>query len=90
MDSPLNSVIASDAGFYDLFVDFKGYVDYFFLQDCVTEDYAEVNIWEGNSSFTRNGLPDTIDGYITYIDNEKRFLHNRNNRIKEFCKVHSI
>ena len=90
IDSPLTDVIASDAAFYDLFVDFRGYVDYFLLQDCVTEDYAEVNIWEGNSSFTRNGLPDTIDGYITYIENEMRFLHNRNNRIKEFCKVHSI
>ena len=90
IDNPLTDVITSDVAFYDLFVDFRGYVDYFLLQDCVTEDYSEVNIWEGNSSFTRNGLPDTIDGYITYIDNEMRFLHNRNNRIKEFCEVNSI
>ena len=89
-DSPLTDVITSDAGFYDLFVDFKGYVDFFFLQDCVSEDYAEVNIWEGDSSFIRNGLPDTIDGYMSYIDNEMRFLQNRNNRIKEFCEVYNI
>lgn len=89
-DSPLEDVISSDADFYRLFVDFKGYVDYFFLQDCVSEDYAKVKIWEGDSSFIRNGLPDTIDGYMSYIDNEMRFLQNRNNRIKEFCEVYNI
>ena len=88
--SPLEDVISSDADFYRLFVDFKGYVDYFFLQDCVSEDYAKVKIWEGDSSFIRNGLPDTIDGYMSYIDNEMRFLQNRNNRIKEFCEVYNI
>lgn len=31
--------------FFDLFMDFKGYVDFFFLQDCVSEDYSSVNIW---------------------------------------------
>ena len=34
-ESPLSKVIETDKSFYDLFVDFKGYVDFFFLQDCV-------------------------------------------------------
>ena len=37
-ESPLYKTINRDKEFYDLFVDFKGYVDFFFLQDCVSED----------------------------------------------------
>jgi len=90
IESPLTDVISSDADFYSLFVDFKGYVDYFFLQDCVSDDYSSVNIWEGNSSFIRNGLPDSIDGYMTFINNELLFLENRNKRIKVFCEKNNL
>ena len=31
--------------YYDLFLDFKGFVDFFFPQDCVLEDYSAVDIW---------------------------------------------
>lgn len=33
-ESPLSKVIETDKAFYNLFVDFKGYVDFFLLQDC--------------------------------------------------------
>lgn len=28
--------------FFNLFIDFKGYVDFFFLQDLVSNDYKQV------------------------------------------------
>ena len=37
--TPLDKVLESDREFYNLFVDFKGYVDFFLLQDCVDENY---------------------------------------------------
>ena len=90
IESPLTDVISSDADFYKLFVDFKGYVDFFFLQDCVSDDYSSVCIWEGDSSFIKNGLPETLEGYMNYINNEMLFLENRNNRIKTFCNENNL
>ena len=59
--SPLFPTIMKDKAFFDLFVDFKGYVDFFFLQDSVSEDYSKVDIWCGNAEFKDSGLHQTID-----------------------------
>ena len=88
--SPLSSVIESDKEFFDLFVDFKGYVDFFFLQDCVSEDYKEVEIWCGDASFDKSGLPETVDDYFEFIRKEHAFLDKRNERIKTYCLEHNI
>lgn len=85
-DNPLMSVLNSDKPFFDLFVNFKGYVDFFFLQDCVSKDYSEVEIWEGNGDFSEEGLPKTVDDYFRFIDKEFAFLEKRNIRIDAFCK----
>ena len=55
--SPLYETIEADHEFYDLFRDFRGYTDFFFLQDAVTDDYSGVKIWCGDSSFAEDGLP---------------------------------
>ena len=89
-ESPLYSTIITDKGFYDLFVDFKGFVDFFFLQDCVSKDYSEVNIWCGNAEFSEPGLPRTVDEYFSFMDKEFGFLSKRNERIKLFCKEQGI
>lgn len=88
--SPLSKVIESDKAFYDLFVDFKGYVDYFFLQDCVSDDYSKVDIWCGDASYKKNGLPETVDDYFEFIRKEHEFLDKRNERIKEYCIEHDL
>ena len=83
-ESPLYETFVRDKAFFDLFVDFKGYVDFFFLQDCVSSDYSEVNIWCGSGNLTENGLPKTLDEYFSFIDKEFDFLNKRNQRIHEF------
>ena len=83
-DSPLYETIARDEDFYALFKDFKGYVDFFFLQDAVSADYSQVDIWCGDDSFTEDGLPKTIDEYFEFIDREFDFLEKRNERIRRF------
>lgn len=60
-------------GLFDLFVDFKGYVDFFFLQDCVSEDYKKVNLWLGNDFFEKNPVPHNADEYLTFIEKEYDF-----------------
>ena len=78
-------MIESDKAFYDLFVDFKGYVDFFLLQDCVSEDYSSVDIWMGDTAFEKNGLPETLDEYLEFLLKEHIFLDKRNRRIQEYC-----
>ena len=84
-ESPLSKVIETDKAFYDLFVDFRGYVDFFLLQDCVSDDYSKVDIWMGDVSFEENGLPKTVDEYLGFIQKEHEFLDKRNKRIKQYC-----
>ena len=83
-ESPLSEVTNADNDFYRLFVNFKGYVDFFFLQDCVSADYSSVNIWCGDGQFNRSGLPATLDEYFAFINAEFDFLNKRNRRIKEY------
>ena len=80
--SPLSDVMEQDCEFYDLFIDFKGYVDFFYLQDCVTEDYKQVRFWLGDGSFTNKPLPQTVEEYLNYIAAELDFLEKRNIRVK--------
>ena len=80
-ESPISKTLARDKDFFDLFVDFKGFVDYFFLQDCVSPDYSSVKIWIGNAEFTEEPLPKTVDEYLLWISQQMDFLEKRNGRI---------
>ena len=86
-DSPLSEVINKDKQFFDLFVDFKGYVNYFYLQDLVSEDYSAINYFGKPDELIANPLPKTVDDYLQFIDNELVFVEARNARIaKESTK----
>lgn len=80
-ESPLYETINKDKEFFDLFVDFKGYVDFFYLQDCVTPDYSSVVFWEGDGTFRDNPRPENVEDYFKFIDNMMEFVEKRNRRI---------
>ena len=80
-DSPLRQTLETDKPFFDLFVDFKGYVDFFFLQDCVSEDYSSVHFRLGDGSFSSYPLPLTVPEYLDWIQKELEFVKKRNARI---------
>ena len=80
-DTPLAKVIEADRAFYELFVDFKGYVDFFYLEDCVTPDYKNVKFWLGKGDFEENALPQTVDEYLWWIEAQINFVKKRNARI---------
>ena len=81
--SPLDTALRRDKLFFDLFIDFKGYVDYFFLQDCVSDDYSSVNSWLGSGNFNEDPLPQSVDEYLHWIEQEMDFLQKRNQRIHD-------
>lgn len=85
-ESPLSDILLQDKDFFDLFVDFKGYVDYFYLQDCVSSDYSKVVFWLGNGEFNPFPLPKTVDEYMKWIGRELEFVKMRNDRIEHATK----
>ncbi len=81
-ESPLSSVLEKDSWFFDLFVDFRGYVEYFLLQDCVTDDFGKVVFWMGDGSFKANDYPTDVPTYIDWISKNLDFVNHRNRRIE--------
>lgn len=89
-ESPLSKALDRDRDFFNLFVDFKGYVDYFFLRDCVDENYTHVDLWLGDEFFEKNPFPHNAEEYLNWISKEYDFLRKRNRRIMEFCHSASL
>lgn len=82
-DSPLSKTLEKDREFFNLFVDFKGYVDFFYLQDCVSPNYDRVNIWIDDGDFSQNPLPQTVEDYLLWIERNLSFVKSRNSRIEK-------
>ncbi len=68
------AAVNRNADFFSKFKDFKGYVDFFYLQDFVDKDY---NI---NRFVDYLGKPDKKD-YWVFMDNQMNCLRKRNERI---------
>jgi hypothetical protein len=80
-DSPLNGVFTRYARFFGLFKDFRGYVEFFLLQDLVSTDFSEVKISEPFDNFRGSPIPLTISQYDAYKTASIQFIEARNERI---------
>lgn len=80
-ESPLADVLARYRSFFHLFRDFRGYVDFFLLQDLVSDDYATVRIAEPFDNFKGSPIPASIPEYRAYKDASIAFIEARNRRI---------
>jgi hypothetical protein len=85
--SPLSEVLARYAPFFALFKDFRGYIDFFLLQDMVTEDYSAVNFHAPFEGFDRSPLPGSLDAYLSYRELATQFILKRNHRIHHFAAL---
>lgn len=83
-DSPLMDVLSKNKAFFDLFIDFKGYVDFFFFQDLVDNNYSKVNLWLDTPLFIKNPIPKTVVDYFEFLNKEIDFVERRNKRIHEY------
>ena len=83
--TPLDKALEKDRDFFSLFVDFKGYVDFFLLQDCVDEKY-NVKMWLDTNHFDSMPMPKNIDEYYKWIDTQLDFVAKRGKRIEDYCK----
>ena len=80
-ESPLSDTLERYASFFKLFDNFKGYIDFFLLQDLVSEDYISIKYLISFDSFDNSPLPRDVDEYILYKKNMTNFVTARNQRI---------
>ena len=78
--SPLSDTLARYADFFRPFRDFRGYVDFFLLQDLVNEG-TTVKFFTPFDDFTGSPLPGTLDAYLGYRHRAIEFIESRNRRI---------
>ena len=76
-ESPLSRCLNQDKRFFDLFVDFKGYVDFFYLNGCVTNDYSKVIMWLDTELFVKDPLPKTVSEYESWVESQISFVKDR-------------
>jgi hypothetical protein len=81
--SPLHEHLVRYQSFFDLFVDFEGYVDFFLLNDLVAKNNQIKFCLHFNSFDDYILLPINIINYLSYKSNVMRFINNRNNRMSE-------
>ena len=78
---PLSTALARYPGFFALFGDFAGFVDFFLLQDLVKEATSTVRFFLPFDDFTSSPLPKTLDAYRNYRARSIEFIEARNRRI---------
>jgi len=79
--SPLESVLNRYAEFFRLFSTFKGYVEFFLLQDLVSEDFSEIKFLSSFSDFKTSAVPQNLEDYIAYKSKTIEYIKFRNQRI---------
>ena len=85
--SPLSEVLARYANFFELFRDFRGYAEFFLLQDLVTDDCAAVKFFSRFDGF-KSPVPDSLSAYREYRDCAVGFIEARNQRIRDWSETH--
>lgn len=86
--SPLFQTLQRYSGFFELFVDFQGYVSFFFFDDLVTSDYSKVNLFiPQHFPQSKYVIPKTTSEYSLFMSNATIFLMKRNARIEDWVKA---
>jgi len=80
VSSPLYDCLNRYDSFFDLFGDFRGYVDFFLMNDLVNDDDS-IRFFHPFEEFGKNVLPATAEEYNRYRENCLQFIDSRNNRI---------
>jgi hypothetical protein len=83
--SPLSETLARYDDFFALFGSFSGYVDFFLLQDLVTDDRAAVTFFMPFDDFKTPSAPSDFDTYVAYRRRSIEFIKARNSRIEQYA-----
>ena len=81
--SPLYDTLIRYRDFFELFVNFHNYVDFFMLQDYIGRN-GQINFSLPFDNFNRSPLPKTSDEYAKYKNHVIDLINSRNSRIKRW------
>ncbi len=81
-ESPLSKTLVNYKDFFDLFIDFKGYIDFFLLQDFIYQE-EQIQFSLPFDNFKRSPLPQSVDEYNQYKKQTIDLINNRNKRVLE-------
>lgn len=86
---PLDDVFERYSDFFKLFRDLKNFVEFFFLQDLVSEDSGKIRFFLPHEpSFSSSPKPSSVDSYYQYMENSINLVKARNERIQEWVEKH--
>ena len=81
-ESPLAETLQRYSAFFKLFEDFAGYIDFFLLQDLVSDDYSSIKFYLPFDNFERSALPQNVAEYLSYKKLVLDFVSGRNKRFQ--------
>ena len=84
-NSPLRDVLARYREYFALFDDFRGYVDFFLLQDLVNDNRGKVNFHMPFDDFKPPSTPRDKAAYVAYRNRAVEFINSRNRRIDKYA-----
>ena len=90
LPSPLYDVFLRYRDFFALFSDFRGYIDFFLLQDLVSENYTEIKFYLPFNNFLSAPNFHCIRDYLLYQERVVDFINKRNNRIDKMFNIEKI
>jgi hypothetical protein len=85
--SPLGATLARYGNFFALFESFSGYVDFFLLQDLVTDESSGVRFFMPSDDFKGPAVPTDHETYIEYRRRSIEFIKARNRRIHRYASA---
>jgi hypothetical protein len=86
--SPLSGTFDRYASFFGLFDDFKGYTDFFLLQDLVKETDLSIKFLLPFDGFENPALPRDVEEYKEYKNNLIDFVRARGQRMLNSANQH--
>ena len=84
MRSPLSETLERYSEFFRLFGDFRGFVEFFLLQDMVNSDFTGVQFFSPFDDFHSSPLPQSTDDYASYMARAIAFIMARNRRMGRY------
>lgn len=86
--SPLTKTLENYGDFFELFENFRGYVEHFLLDDLVDAKFQKVLLFTPFEDFgITPALPQSVEAYSAYRDKAEIFLRARNQRINAWANA---
>jgi len=88
--SPLEETLQRYIDFFGLFGSFRGYVEFFLLQDLVDPDFSSVRFFLPFDDFCSSPFPSSKECYLAYMQRNIEFIESRNLRILAYCEANNL